>query len=164
MPGINTVKHYVQYTNAALSSGIINTNIIAEGVINTALPVNTHDIKEGSNLYRVYLELWLKGTGSSDGDTQFNLAVYRNPSGDHTMIAADLNNLMAYSNKKNIMFASQGVLSGAGAGQSVAIIRQWIKIPKGKRRFGPDDTLEYAIMTTGTGMQRCGLAVYKEFQ
>ncbi len=161
---IVTVKHYGQYANTAVASGAATVRAIVTAVVNTALPVQTTDVKEGSIIKAVYLEVWAKGTGAADADTQMNFAVYKNPGGQNTMTYTDTLNMMAYDNKKNIFFVSQGVIGGVGGGQSVPIIRQWIKIPKGKQRFGVKDSLQFIIGTTGEAMQICGLAVYKEYQ
>ncbi len=88
---------------------------------------------EGAVIKAVYIEFWLKGLGASDAITQFNMAIYKNPGGTNDLVAADLLNMMAYDNKKNIFYATQGVIGGVGGGQSVSPIRQWIKIPKGKQ-------------------------------
>ncbi len=161
---IHSIKHYVQQTNTAIASGAGTSVIIVAAVANTALPVNTKDVIEGAIVKAVYLEFWLKGTGAADADTQFNFVIFKNPGGTNDMSVADSTNLMAYDNKKNIFFASQGVIGGVGGGQSVPVIRQWIKIPKGKQRFGLKDELTVFIGTTGEAMQACGLVVYKEYR
>lgn len=161
---INSVKHYVQQTNTAIASGAALSVIVVAAVANTALPAATKDVKEGSIVKAVYLEFWLKGTGASDADTQFNFVVFKNPGGANDMSVSDSLNLMAYDNKKNIFFASQGVIGGVGGGQSVPVIRQWLKIPRGKQRFGLKDELTVFIGTTGEAMQACGLVVFKEYQ
>ncbi len=163
-PVIVSVKHYVQFTNALVTSGGVSVNVLANAVVNTALPATTADVKEGSIVKAIFIEMWLKGIGASDADTQFNMAVYKNPNGGSVMTAANLNNLMAYQNKKNVLYATQGVIGGVGGGQSVAVLRQWIKIPKGKQRMGLDDSFELAVTATGESIQRCGLVVFKEYQ
>ncbi len=161
---IKSVKHYVQHSNSAIASGAAINLTIIKAVVNTALPVAVSDVLEGSIIKAVYIETWIKGTGASDADTQFNMAIYKNPGGSNNMVYSDTLNMMAYDNKKNILFATQGVIGGVGGGQSMSPLRQWIKIPKGKQRFGVGDKLQVIISTTGEGMQHCGLNVYKEYQ
>ncbi len=163
-PTINTVKHYVQTANTLIASAGISVNTIAAAVANTALPVNTFDVKEGSKISAFYVEMWYKGAGASDADTQFNVAIYKNPQGSETMTASNLLNMMAYDNKRNIIFASQGVIGGIGGGQAIPAVRQWFKIPKGKQRMGLKDSWQIAFTTTGEGCQKCGVFVYKEQQ
>ncbi len=161
---IKSVKHYVQFTNATVASGAALNHGVAVTVSNTTLPTSTGNVLEGSILKAVYLEFWIKGNGASDADTQFNCALYKNPGGANVMDYADTLNMMAYNNKKNIFYAGQGVIGGVGGGQAVPVIRQWVKIPKGKQRFGLGDKLQFIFSFTGEAGQLCGLAVYKEYQ
>ncbi len=163
-PTITTVKHYVQLTNATLTTGNVSTNSIASAVANTALPVNTSDVKEGSIITAVYVEIWLKGIGSADSDTQFTLAIYKDPGGAFLMTSSDLANLMAYENKRNVMYVTQGVIGGLTGGQAVPVIRTWLKIPKGKQRMGLLDKWRVSTTTIGESIQKCGVFVYKEQQ
>jgi len=136
---INSIKHYVQRTNISISSGAGNSEIVVAAVPNTSLPTATKDVVEGAIVRAIYLEYWIKGLGASDAVTQFNFAVFKNPGGSNDMSVADSVNLMGYDNKKNVFFASQGVLGGVGGGQAIPVIRQWIKIPSGKQRLGLKD-------------------------
>ncbi len=161
---IVTVKHYVHRQNSGLASGNASITVIAAAVANTALPVNASDIKEGSILKAIYVEWWIKGKGASDADTQFDFALYKNPGASNDMVYADTLNFGAYDNKKNIFFVSQGVIGGVGGGQSVPVIRQWVKIPKGKQRMGLKDRIDVIVSTTGQSIDFCGIFVYKEYQ
>jgi len=162
-PVIHSVKHYVQFTNLVVDTGVLSTNVLIQAIANTADPATTADVVEGAVVKAIYIEFWLKGIGASDANTQFELVLFKNPAGNSDMTITNMANLMAYPNKKNILFTSQGVLSGLGAGQSVPVIRQWVKIPKTKQRFGLDDQLIVMILPLGTNIQRCGLVTFKEY-
>ncbi len=164
MSPLVTVKHYHHVSNTEILTGTISSIKIINVVPNTSLPVNANDIKEGSVIKAVYVEMWVLGEGASDANTQFNLALYKNPNGGSTMTYIEIINLQGYDNKNNILFTSQGVIGGVGGGQAVAVARGWFKIPKGKQRFGRGDELVLAVATTGQDMQHCGLFVYKEYQ
>ncbi len=163
-PTIVTVKHYVQPTNATVSPAAVSTNTIAAAIANTALPVATSDVKEGSIITALYIEMWLKGNGASDADTQFTAAIYKDPGGSFIMNSTDMATMMGYDNKKNIIYATQGVIGGASGGQSVPIVRQWFKIPKGKQRMALKDAWRISVTTIETSLQKCGLFTYKEQQ
>jgi len=161
---INTVKHIVQRPLTAVVTGTVTVSDVAVAVVNTALPVNTNDVTEGAVLKAVMLEYWLKGLGTGDGFTQFNFLVYKDPGGSNPMSYTDTLNIMAYDNKKNIFFTSQGVIGGVGGGQAIPVIRQWIKIPKSKQRFGVKDKLSVAVSATGQNIELCGVSIYKEYR
>ncbi len=160
---INTVKHYVQQSIATLTSGSTVLKTIVIAVANTALPVATPDVKEGAIIKAVYIEVWLKGLGAADAATQFLFSIYKNPGGTDNITNTDHLNMMAYSNKKNVLFHSQGVIGGVGGGQSVPVIRTWVSIPKGKQRFGLGDRLQLAITAVGESISHCGFQTYKEY-
>ncbi len=159
---INSVKHYVVNTNADTASAAIRNMAIAATVVNTALPVNTVDVQEGSIIKAIYLEYWCNGRGAA-ASTQFSAAFYKQQGGTNAMAVADLLNPMAYDNKKNIIYFTQGVLAQTGS-QSVPLIRQWFKIPKGKQRMGVGDIWKLAMTATGETIANCGFATYKEYR
>ncbi len=160
---INSVKHYVQFSKTDIASGASGNLTLALAVVNTALPVNTSDVKEGSLIKNMYIELWLQGRGSSSEETQFTLCLYKQQGATNAMTFTDLANIMAYDNKKNIMYTSQGVIGGADT-QAVPVLRQWIKVPKGKQRMGVGDIWKISVSTLGQVMVRCGFSTYKEYQ
>ncbi len=162
---IMSIKHYIQHTNVTVASGARDSFLIAAGVVAPATTLAT-DVIQGSVIKAVFIEVWAKGNGASDADTQFVCLFEKVPGAGGTVGAsfANLATLASYDNKKNVFFVSQGVIGGVGGGQSVPILRQWFKIPKGKQRMGLGDTLNVAISTTGEAMQVCGISTYKEYR
>ncbi len=160
---INTIKHYVQRTNLAVASGARTSFVIIQAVVAPATS-NSSDVREGSIIKAVFIEIWVKGTGAADADTQFNILLEKLPGAASAGASyANMLNMGSYDNKKNILFAGQGVIGGVGGGQGVPVMREWYKLPKGKQRFGAGDVLQVSVATTGEGMQVCGLSTYKEF-
>ncbi len=158
---INSTKHYVPRTNTSIASGAVQSFEPVQGKQLSAVSASV-DVRAGSIIKAIWLELWLLSGGASGTTTQFNLTVEKLPSGLTPMTYAQSLNLMAYENKKNIFYSTQGVLSGKDTG-SIPIIRQWFKIPKGKQRFGIADNMLITIAATGQAIQVCGNAVYKEY-
>ncbi len=160
---INSIKHFVPFTNAdTASGGIRNTvliNVVAKGAARSAV----NSVEEGCKIFGTYLEYWLKGNGTTGTDTQFTCVVVLLKSGATAPTVADMLNLQAYTNKKNILYTTQGVI-GDSSTQGVPVIRNRIKIPKGKQRFGLGDSLNLIMTPTGENIQNCGIAVYKEFE
>ncbi len=121
------------------------------------------DVEEGCKIFGTYLETWLNGQGATGLTTQFVAVVVLLKSGALAPTAAQMLILQTYPNKKNILYTTQGVL-GSKDNQSVPIIRDRIRIPKGKQRFGLGDSLNLIIAPVGQTIQNCGIAVYKEFE
>ncbi len=158
---INTKKHYVQLANTGVTSGGVQNNLVIDAVVAPAT-ANTRDVQEGAVIKAVYVEMWIGGDASST-ESQFILIIEKKRDGEVDPTNANLANLMAYSNKKNVLYTTQGIVPAMlDGGMTVPVIRQWILIPKGKQRFGLDDQL--MISTAGVGVLRlCGFVTYKEY-
>ncbi len=159
---IVSVKHYVHHTNAAIASGAIGRFVIAHSVVAPATG-NAFDVQEGSVIKAVFIEFWLLSEGAAGSTTQFAVTVEKQPGNTVDMTAAQILNLGAYPNKKNIFYVTQGVMSGEDT-NSVPILRQWFKIPKGKQRMGLDDQIVVNFGPIGQSTRRCGITTYKEYR
>ncbi len=157
-----TIKHMVNIENSQFASGTARTVEIVQAVAQTAV-TNAGDVVEGSLVKTVYIEHWVKSFASAGTDVKFQLVIEKLSTGAASITFTQMNNLMSYPNKKNILYTSQGVL-GDLTTQSIPIVRQWFMIPKGKQRFGLDDTLVMTISATSAALQTCGLAIFKEWK
>ncbi len=161
---INTIKHYVSQTNTFVAANAIANLDIIEAVTVAAAGSATNDVQEGSLVKTVFIELWIFNAGATTTTTQFDVTVEKVPAGATAMTFAQAANLMTYPNKKNILFTSQGVLpaniDGSGA---VPILRNWLKIPRGKQRFGLGDKLTMNVSTIGQNLRMCSIETYKEW-
>ncbi len=160
---INSIKHFVPYTNNNTASGAIRNITLIEAVPKGAARAAVADVEEGCKIFGSYVEFWLNGGGASGVTTQFTVVVVLLKSGALAPTAAQMLNLQAYTNKKNILYTTQGVLAGKDS-QSVPVIRNRIQIPKGKQRFGLGDSLHLILAPVAASIQNCGIAVYKEFE
>ncbi len=159
---INTVKHYVHSSNAVIATGAIRNVTLIDAVVAPATS-NAFDVKEGAIIKAVYIEWWIKGKDAAGGSSQFTMIIEKNPVNVGTATIANMSNLGAYNNKKNVLYSTQGVIGDLST-NGVPILRTWVLIPKGKQRFGLADRLTSTILAIGTnGIQSCGIATYKEF-
>jgi len=159
---INTIKHYVHRPLIAVASGVLLSHVIAHSVVAPAT-ASADEVKEGSVIKAIYVEMWINNQEATGTDAQFVLIVEKAPGNTTAMTAAQSLNLGAYPNKKNILYSSEGLLSAAVDGaQSVPVIRSWVMIPKGKQRMGLDDQLIVHVSAVGA-LKACGLNTYKEF-
>ncbi len=160
---INSVKHFVTKTNAELASGAVAGLTLVDAVAKSTVRTATNQVDEGSVIKAIHLEYWLNGQGTElTGTSQFVVIVEKLPAGGTAADATDMANLQSYENKKNILYTTQGVIAGQGA-QSIPVLRDWIKIPKGKQRFGLDDKFVVSFFASGFAMDICGIAIYKEY-
>jgi len=161
-PIINAIKHYVQYENTEIATGT-RRNLVAVTAVGQSAVAATSDVVEGAVIKAVFIELWVHSKASAGTENKFQLVISKVLSGLSTISFADMNNMMAYENKKNTLFFSQGV-TGDLTTQAIPIVRQWFKIPKGKQRFGLGDRLDITVSSTGAVFDSCGFSTYKEYK
>ncbi len=152
----------VNSESATLASGAAINIEVAQGVAQTAV-TNTGDVVEGSLIKQVHIEMWIKSRAVAGSHFKFQLALEKVMGAQAAITFAQMNNLMAYPNKKNIFHTAQGI-GGDLTTQSIPIMNDWFAIPKGKQRFGLDDQLVLTISATTSDLQRCGLFIFKEWK
>ncbi len=163
MSPINSVKHYVTKTNANLAAGAVAGLTVIDAVAKGTDRTATNMVDEGAVIKAIHLEYWINGQGTSGtGTTQFVLIVEKLPAGGTAADSTDMLNLQSYENKKNILYTTQGMIAGQGS-QSIPLVREWFKIPKGKQRFGLLDKFVVSVLTVGFAIDLCGIAIYKEY-
>ncbi len=131
---------------------------VADGTI-----TNAEDVTEGSIVKAIYLEMWVKSGATAGNDTKFQFVFEKVPSGATPITFAQMNNLGAYPNKKNVFYVSQGVL-GDLTTQAIPVVRNWFKIPKGKQRMGVGDLMIMSVSATGFDIDSCGFSTFKEYK
>ncbi len=120
-----------------------------------------NEVAEGSVVKAIYIELWLQNEGSLGESI---VTVCKDTKDGVGPNFAQLAALFTYNNKKNILFTHQGLTSNDGVSGPVVVLRQWIKIPKGKQRMGLGDRIVLSISNTSANdLVRCGFAIYKEY-
>ncbi len=156
-PTINSEKHIVQigFNNAALgvvsSVGLISAN---------RNPANSRQVRIGAVVKAIYVEIWFQGEGMVTGTS---IAILEKLIGDaDPPTAADMLALHDYANKKNVLWTHQGLSSDQNT-NAVPVLRGWVKIPKGKQRFGQGDSFELEMLSQVDGFNFCGMAIFKEY-
>ncbi len=161
---IHSIKHYVHRQNTVITSGSIVALVLVDAVNASSGITNSFDVTEGSLVKAVHLDHWILSDGGTGTITQFNAVLEKVPIGGGPVTAAEMVNLGAYDNKKNILHSFQGNLSsGIDGANSTPFMQGWFKIPKGKQRMGLGDRLILSILSTGQSCASCGLVVYKEY-
>ncbi len=158
-PPIHSKKHYVQVTLSSVLNGAIANEKL--GTSKEGAPSAPGDIKEGALVKAVYVEMWLAQASSSVGS--FTAGLYLTPDGTE-LTASGAAALHDSSNKNNILYVTQG-LSPANNVQLMPLIRQWIKIPKGKQRRSLGSKIVFFIRNNNGAddINYCGFATYKEY-
>ncbi len=154
---IHSEKHYVQTSLSTVAAGTILNIPLISGVT-VADKDTANEVVEGSVVKAVFLEYWLRAS-AAEGAVLVSLV--KNPEfGSMTFVEHVA--LNAYTNKKNVLYHTQGLTNDDGA-DAIPFVRGWFKIPKGKQRFGLGDLLQLAISAQALAVDVCGFCVYKEY-
>lgn len=159
---INSVKHIRQVPLTSIQEQTMANTKIAETV--TAEPTAVIDVVVGSVIKAIYCEMWLLGEGAQPCTATWSLE--KLVAGATAMTQAQGQAMDSYPNKRNILKIGQGFIGDSNS-NPIPILREWIKIPKGKQRMAQDDSWMLNISCVGeadNGLEICGTFVYKEYQ
>ncbi len=155
---IKSIKHYFHSPVVVTPNGNIATIDLVKAITEGAARAGAVDVEEGAVIKAVYVEHWISGVTI---DKTATWCVLKRPSAVASPTFAEMANLGAYANKKNILNAGQGIPPTNG--NVMNIYKGWVKIPKGKQRFGIKDRLTLIIAAVGTSVNHCGLVTFKEY-
>ncbi len=159
---INSRKHIFQISQATVAQNALVVTQLAIGVEGSGTA--PQHVIDGASLKACYIEFWVSQDSASVVGS-YTVIIEKNP-GQTAITFAQMGALHDYSNKKNILFTGQGLLTPNDGGQ-VPVVRGWYKIPKGKQRFGLGDILSITIRNnnvTAIDINFCGVAIYKEYR
>ncbi len=163
---INSIKHYVHFSQAVIVSGVIQNNVLVDTVSVSAAGAASTDVEEGAVVKAVYVEFWILNDGAETVVTQFTLSIEKLPTGNPLMTFTQSQNMGAYPNKKNVLYVTQGLIGSRTVMAPLPVFRTWVLIPKGKQRFGLGDRVVCNIsnISGAAGLTRCGISTYKEYK
>ncbi len=155
---VTSVKHYVQESLATVLSGA-GKNIPIAFAVPVADTNLATEVREGSVIKAVYIEMWIRAGDTAPGST---LVSFVKQTDSQSMTFADSVNLNGYTNKKNIFYHTQGLTNDQDA-DAISFVRGWFKVPKGKQRMGAGDKLSLMISAQAIDNIICGFMTYKEY-
>ncbi len=161
-PIINSVKHIVQRSLETVQEQT-RTNILIAVALDAQATAPTH-VAVGAVVKAVWFELWFMGESAQPCTATW--IIEKVPNADPVATQTELQNLHDYTNKRNILKMGQGLIGDSNT-NPIPIIREWVKIPRGKQRFALGDSLQFTISAVGeadNGLELCGFALYKEYQ
>ncbi len=159
-PTVNSTKHYVQYSLATTTVGTVTSIELIDAKQLSAVSTGATDVRTGSVIKAVFIELWLRGQDTSAGS--FVCTIGKNSVNSTGPTAAEMANLMDYNEKNNLFFVSQGLINDSLTA-ATPVYRGWMKIPKGKQRFGLGESLNINILAQALDVNHCGMSTYKEY-
>ncbi len=158
---INRIKHVVD-SNSLLSAGVNLPTTIALATDTPTLAVTT-SVETGSKINGFYLKVELASNETvAAAIPNVYLIIWKNPGGNLT--APQPNTVGSNDNKRFVIHQEMVLMNNAVAGQPRTLFNGVVVIPKGMRRFGPNDKLEMVVRSNAVDMNFCMQAHYKEFR
>ncbi len=160
---IHRIKHVVD-SSATLAGG---TNVVNVLVSTKDAPVlaNTTEVETGSTVNGIYLRLEVASNEAIDLGAIPNvyMAVYKIPGGNLTAINPQAEGVI--DDKRYVIHQEMVMITNAGQGSNPrTLFNGVIVIPKGYRRFGPNDLLSMSIKCPALDIAFCYQVHYKEFR
>ncbi len=158
---IHSIKHVVTIQEA-ISAGGVGTN---ELILAKDAPVlaNVNEVETGSTVSSFFLSVEAVRTTATSGVlSNVYLVIYKNPGGNLTAITP--NTQGANDSKRYVIHSEMIMLEQQGNGNPRSIFKGVLSIPKGFRRFGPNDSLTMRVQSPGVNINACFQCIYKEYR
>ncbi len=157
---INSTKHYVQMSLATVAAAAVTNTELVDAIALASVGAGAEECRSGCVIKAIYIELWVRGQDTSPG--AFQVALTKVDGGGSNPTFANMGNMMDFEGKKQVFYFSQGLSNVSGA-DAVPVFRGWLKIPKGKQRFGLRDKFIVSVAALALDVNFCGFATYKEY-
>ncbi len=122
---------------------------------------NPAEVQTGSTVNGIFLVVECNATTSA-ALSNFYMMVFKNPGGNITGFAP--NAVGTNDSKKFVIHQEMVMFQQVDNSNPRTLFKGVIVIPRGYRRFGPNDSLELRFIAPGTAVNFCVQCHYKEFR
>ncbi len=156
---INRIKHVFD-KQGSIAAGASVTELLIK-TVDAPIQANTNEVQTGSTINGIFLVVEVNATTSAALSNCY-MYVSKNPGANLTMPAANV--VGANDNKRFVIHQEMVMLQQVDNSNPRTLFKGVISIPRGYRRFGPQDTLTLIITTPGVIINFCIQCHYKEFR
>ncbi len=160
---IHRIKHVVDASatlakNTSLATGLIDA-------VDAPVLASTAQVETGSKVNGIYLKVIVASNEAQVGGAIPNvyLTIFKNPGNNITGFPLG-NAVGASDNKKWFIHQEMVMIDNKVSGQPTTLFNGVVVIPKGMRRFGPDDRLAVTVFCPAINISFCVQCHYKEFR
>ncbi len=158
---VNRIKHVVDLQAATAGGTSVTSNVIA--AVDNPVIANTAEVQTGATVHGLFLVVEVTNTEATQGVLpNCYLIVVKNPGGNLVIPAPNV--IGASDNKKYVIHQEMVMLQKQTGSNPRTLFKGVIKIPRGYKRFGPNDLLQVVIFAPGVDIDLCLQAHYKEFR
>ncbi len=157
---VHRIKHVVDVQGALVAATVSTSDLV--NTKDAPVLANVNEVETGAKINGIYLHVEVSHT-SGTGRPNIYMAVYKNPGNSLAVINPE--NTGSNDNKRFVIHQEMIMMSGdAGNGLPRPLFNGVIAIPKGYRRFGPNDKLIIVIKSSNVAADFCLQCHYKEFR
>ncbi len=127
----------------------------------TPVLANTSEVQTGSTINGIYMKVEVNAT-SSAALANVYMAVWKSPGGNIASISA--NQVGSNDDKRYVIHQEMVMMQQVTNSNPRTLFNGVIAIPRGYRRFGPNDRLVVALKSPGVTINYCMQVHYKEFR
>jgi len=158
---INTLKHETTWSNLAENASAVKTVVLIKA---TESPVVSNEIDIGSVVKGIFFESNLNGVDNSTGAQVFHWYIAKQPStlvlSDPTTYGSDTKKFIL---KRGMEMLPEIPLGSGGTVQTKRVFA--LKLPPRYKRFDDGDELVLKYKSTSaSGINYCGIVIYKEWK
>ncbi len=158
---VDRIKHVVDKNATLTAAATVVENLIVS--VDAPTLANVTQVKTGSTVNGIYLRVEVAGNESDVGAIpQVYMAVVKNP-GDNLAVINPAS-VGADDNKRYVIHQEMVMLQNAVGGNARTLFNGVIVIPKGYKRFGPNDKLTINLRSPQLNIAYCIQCHYKEFR
>ncbi len=159
---IHRIKHVVDAT-ATLTTPGTQLNTVLVNTKDAPVLANTNEVETGSKVNGIYLKVEVSClTTEALAISNVYMLIMKNPGGN--IVVPTANAVGANDNKRFVIHQEMVMLNNATAGNPRILFNGVIAIPKGYRRFAPNDQLYVGIVAPAVDIALCIQCHYKEFR
>ncbi len=156
---VNRIKHVVDIQAVvAVGAQVQDKLILAK---DAPVLANTNEVQTGSTINAVYLKVECVAT-SSVSLPNFYMMIYKNPGGN--IAGFDPQVVGSNDNKRFVIHQEMIMLQKQDGSNPRTMFNGVVVIPKGYRRFAPNDELDIRFKAPGVVVEYCLQCHYKEFR
>ncbi len=156
---VHRIKHVVDNQSGIIAATSTGINLIT--AVDAPVLANVTEVETGAKVNGIYLRVECYAT-TAGALANVYLIVYKNPGNN---IGAPAPNTVGTSDDKRYVIHQEMVmLEQSVNGNPRTLFNGVIVIPRGLRRFGPNDRLNVQILAPGVNISLCLQCHYKEFR
>ncbi len=160
MRPVHRIKHVVDQQGAVALDTIQVVPLI--DAKDAPVLANVTEVETGSKVNGIYLHVEVVNTGTTGVLANAYLSVQKNPGGNLSF--GKPNVVGANDNKRFVIHQEMLMLQMVDNSNPRTLFNGVIVLPRGYRRFGPNDLLNLIIFSPGVELTWCVQCHYKEFR